>query len=286
MFIKDIEKNKDTVLSFEIFPPKPDTPFESVTEAARKLALKKPDFISVTYGAGGSSRDNTFALASFIQDELNVTSLAHLTCVGTAKETLGDILSELSERKIQNILALRGDFPPGQDDMCLDFKHASDLISEIKKFDDFCVGGACYPEGHTESDNIVTDIENLKYKTAAGVDFLVSQLYFDNDVFYNFLYRAAARGIGVPVHAGIMPVVNRNSVKRMCRLSGATLTPKYRNMLDKYYDKPESLRKAGIVYASEQIIDLVANGVSGIHIYTMNKPDIAEEIMYNLKGII
>ena len=286
MFIKDIEKNKDTVLSFEIFPPKLDTPFESVTEAARKLALKKPDFISVTYGAGGSSRDNTFALASFIQDELNVTSLAHLTCVGTAKETLGDILSELSERKIQNILALRGDFPPGQDDMCLDFKHASDLISEIKKFDDFCVGGACYPEGHTESDNIVTDIENLKYKTAAGVDFLVSQLYFDNDVFYNFLYRAAARGIEVPVHAGIMPVVNRNSVKRMCRLSGATLTPKYRNMLDKYYDKPESLRKAGIVYASEQIIDLVANGVSGIHIYTMNKPDIAEEIMYNLKGII
>ena len=286
MFIKDIEKNKDTVLSFEIFPPKPDTPFESVTEAARKLALKKPDFISVTYGAGGSSRDNTFALASFIQDELNVTSLAHLTCVGPAKETLGDILSELSERKIQNILALRGDFPPGQDDMCLDFKHASDLISEIKKFDDFCVGGACYPEGHTESDNIVTDIENLKYKTAAGVDFLVSQLYFDNDVFYNFLYRAAARGIEVPVHAGIMPVVNRNSVKRMCRLSGATLTPKYRNMLDKYYDKPESLRKAGIVYASEQIIDLVANGVSGIHIYTMNKPDIAEEIMYNLKGII
>lgn len=285
MFIKDIEKNKDTVLSFEIFPPKPDTPFESVTEAARKLALKKPDFISVTYGAGGSSRDNTFALASFIQDELNVTSLAHLTCVGTAKETLGDILSELSERKIQNILALRGDFPPGQDDMCLDFKHASDLISEIKKFDDFCVGGACYPEGHTESDNIVTDIENLKYKTAVGVDFLVSQLYFDNDVFYNFLYRAAARGIEVPVHAGIMPVVNRNSVKRMCRLSGATLTPKYRNMLDKYYDKPESLRKAGIVYASEQIIDLVANGVSGIHIYTMNKPDIAEEIMYNLKGI-
>ena len=286
MFIKDIEKNKDTVLSFEIFPPKPDTPFESVTEAARKLALKKPDFISVTYGAGGSSRDNTFALSSFIQDELNVTSLAHRTCVGTAKETLGDILSELSERKIQNILALRGDFPPGQDDMCLDFKHASDLISEIKKFDDFCVGGACYPEGHTESDNIVTDIENLKYKTAAGVDFLVSQLYFDNDVFYNFLYRAAARGIEVPVHAGIMPVVNRNSVKRMCRLSGATLTPKYRNMLDKYYDKPESLRKAGIVYASEQIIDLVANGVSGIHIYTMNKPDIAEEIMYNLKGII
>lgn len=225
-------------------------------------------------------------MASFIQDELNVTSLAHLTCVGTAKETLGDILSELSERKIQNILALRGDFPPGQDDMCLDFKHASDLISEIKKFDDFCVGGACYPEGHTESDNIVTDIENLKYKTAAGVDFLVSQLYFDNDVFYNFLYRAAARGIEVPVHAGIMPVVNRNSVKRMCRLSGATLTPKYRNMLDKYYDKPESLRKAGIVYASEQIIDLVANGVSGIHIYTMNKPDIAEEIIYNLKGII
>ena len=278
--------SEKTVFSFEIFPPKPDTPFESVTEAARKLALKKPDFISVTYGAGGSSRDNTFALASFIQDELNVTSLAHLTCVGTAKETLGDILSELSERKIQNILALRGDFPPGQDDMCLDFKHASDLISEIKKFDDFCVGGACYPEGHTESDNIVTDIENLKYKTAAGIDFLVSQLYFDNDVFYNFLYRAAARGIEVPVHAGIMPVVNRNSVKRMCRLSGATLTPKYRNMLDKYYDKPESLRKAGIVYASEQIIDLVANGVSGIHIYTMNKPDIAEEIMYNLKGII
>ena len=286
MKLRDILKDEKITVSMEVFPPKTTANYESVEKAALGVAALKPAYMSVTYGAGGSSRDNTFALASFIQDELNVTSLAHLTCVGTAKETLGDILSELSERKIQNILALRGDFPPGQDDMCLDFKHASDLISEIKKFDDFCVGGACYPEGHTESDNIVTDIENLKYKTAAGVDFLVSQLYFDNDVFYNFLYRAAARGIEVPVHAGIMPVVNRNSVKRMCRLSGATLTPKYRNMLDKYYDKPESLRKAGIVYASEQIIDLVANGISGIHIYTMNKPDIAEEIMYNLKGII
>lgn len=286
MFIKDIKKENKITLSFEIFPPKPDTPFDSVKEAASRLALKKPDFISVTYGAGGSSRDNTFSLASFVQDELNVVSLAHLTCVGTEKEKLNEILTELTERKIQNILALRGDFPKGGEDLPLDFKHASDLIYEIKKFGGFCVGGACYPEGHTESDNIVIDTENLKYKAAAGVDFLVSQLYFDNDVFYSFLYRAASHGIDIPVHAGIMPVTNRNSVKRMCRLSGATLTPKYRNMLDKFYDKPESLEQAGIVYASEQIIDLVANGVCGIHIYTMNRPDIAEKIIYNLKGII
>ena len=286
MYIKDLFTKDRSIISFEIFPPKKDAPVEGVLEASKKLAAMKPSYMSITYGAGGSSRDNTVSLSSYVQNELGITALSHLTCVGTKKEALPEMLGELKGGNIKNILALRGDFPDGEEKMPLEFGHASDLIKAIKEYGGFCVGGACYPEGHLESDNVYTDLENLKYKVDAGVDFLVSQLFFDNSVFFNFLYRAAAKGINVPVDAGIMPVTNKNQIKRMCALSGASLTPKYVSILDKYYDKPESLEKAGIAYATEQIIDLMANGVAGIHLYTMNKPEIAEAIMKNLEGIV
>ena len=286
MFIKDLFQKDKTLISFEIFPPKKDLPIENVLDASKKMADLKPSYMSITYGAGGTSRDNTVSLSSFVQNELGITALSHLTCIGTRKENLPQMLEKLKRCNVTNILALRGDFPEGVEEMPLEFMHASELIFEIKKNGAFCVGGACYPEGHIESDNVYTDLENLKYKIDAGVDFLVSQLFFDNSVFFNFLYRAAAKGINVPIDAGIMPVTSKSQIKRMCALSGASLTPKYISILDKYYDKPESLKKAGIAYATEQIIDLVANGVSGIHLYTMNKPGIAEAVMKNLEGIV
>ena len=286
MYIKDYFTKDKTIISFEIFPPKKDTPVEGVLEASKLMADMKPSYMSITYGAGGTSRDNTVSLSSYVQNELGITALSHLTCVGTKKDELPKMLKELKENNVSNILALRGDFPEGGEQMPLHYKHASDLIEEIKKTGGFCVGGACYPEGHLESDNVYIDMENLKYKVDAGVDFLVSQLFFDNSVFFNFLYRAAAKGINVPIDAGIMPVTSKKQIKRMCALSGSALTPKYKSILDKYYDKPESLEKAGIAYATDQIIDLIANGVSGIHLYTMNKPEIAGAIMKNLEGII
>lgn len=289
MYIKDLFSGKKTVVSFEMFPPKPNTPMESVLNAADSLAHLKPNFMSVTCGAGGSGKDsNTISVASHLQNNLSVTALAHLTCVISSKSQIKETLSKLKEENIKNILALRGDFPKDCDfdKEKMEFKHAIDLVEEIKNFGGFCIGGACYPEGHIENKSVENDLDNLKAKVDAGVDFLTSQLFFDNNTFYSFLYRAAKKNIDVPVIAGVMPVTSRSQIKRMCSLSGATLTSKFKNMLDKFYDCPASLMQAGIVYATEQIIDLISNGVSGVHIYTMNKPEIAEKIMYNLKGII
>jgi len=289
MFIKDLFSEKNPVISFEMFPPKPHLPMDSVLEAADSLAELKPDFMSVTCGAGGSGKDSkTISVASHIQNKLSTTALAHLTCVISSRAEIKETLSKLKEENIQNILALRGDFPAGgnfnPDDM--EYKHAIDLVREIKDFGGFCIGGACYPEGHIENESVEKDLDNLKAKVDAGIDFLTSQLFFDNNTFYSFLYRAAKKNINVPVIAGVMPVTSRSQIKRMCSLSGAVLTSKFKNMLDKFYDKPESLKQAGIIYATEQIIDLISNGVTGIHIYTMNKPEIAQEICRNLKGII
>ena len=288
MFIKDIFEKKETVISLEVFPPKPEVPMESVLPAIYDLAKTKPSYMSVTYGAGGGNTANALEVSSTIQNDLGVTALQHLTCVGAKRENILSILENFRKNNIQNILALRGDFPQGVsfDKESMDYKYAYELIREIKAYGGFCVGGACYPEGHVENPNKEKDIDNLLYKVEAGVDFLVTQLFFDNNMLYSFLYRLAAKNISVPVTAGIMPVTTAGSVKRMCAMSGATLTPKFRNMVDKFGDKPEALKQAGIAYATEQIIDLISNGVRRIHIYTMNKPEIAGKILENISSII
>ena len=287
MKISNIFTNEKPTVSLEIFPPKPHIPLESVTPAIKELAKTNPSYISVTYGAGGGNTANALEVASMVQNDLNTTVLAHLTCIGATRERIHNILDSFKEKNIQNILALRGDLPSDTFDKdSMEYHYAYELIREIKAYGDFCVGGACYPEGHVEAPNKEKDIENLLYKIEAGVDFLVTQLFFDNNMLYSFLYRLAAKGIDVPVTAGIMPVTTAASVKRMCAMSGATLTPKFNAMMDKFGDKPEALRQAGIAYATEQIIDLIANGVRHIHIYTMNKPEIACKILENISDII
>lgn len=289
MYIIDELKSNKVNISLEIFPPKPDVPMETVLDTVDSLATTNPHFISVTYGAGGTQRCNTIEIASYIQNTKNKTAIAHLTCIGSTKQEIIAVLDELKSKNITNILALRGDFPPhfsDEDKKMTEIKYASDLVKIVKDYGGFCIGGACYPEGHVETDNRFDDIDNLKYKIDAGVDFLISQLFFDNNMLYNFIYRMLGKNIDVPVCAGIMPVINKKSISRMCNLSGATLTPKFRNMLDRFSDNPQALRQAGIAYATEQIIDLIANGVNNIHLYTMNKPEIANKIIENLKGII
>lgn len=289
MYIKDILSKKKPLIGFEIFPPKQNVALDNVINTAAALSSIEPDYMSVTYGAGGTTADNTVKIASHLQNKLDTTALAHLTCVCATKEKIRGILAELRENNIQNILALRGDFPvdsTGFDPCSMEFKYAYELVREIRDFRGFCIGGACYPEGHIENPNKEKDIDNLKYKIESGVDFLITQLFFDNNMLYSFLYRLAAKNINLPVFAGIMPVTNSKQIKRMCDLSGATLTPKFRAILDKFYDKPEALMQAGIAYATEQIIDLISNGVTGIHIYTMNKPEVARKIIENISEIV
>lgn len=289
MYITDVLSNGKVNISFEVFPPKQHLPVDDAINAVKLLARENPHFISVTYGAGGTEKGNMIEIASYIQNTLKKTAIAHLTCITSTKEEILGVLGELKSKNIKNILALRGDFPADfnpEDKKRLEFRYASDLVKVIKDFGGFCVGGACYPEGHVESDNKIDDIDNLKYKVEAGVDFLITQLFFDNDMFYNFMYRLMKKNINVPVCAGIMPVTNKKTINRMCKLSGATLTPKYKNMLDRFSDNPKAVMQAGIAYATEQIIDLVSNGINNIHLYTMNKPEIAKRIMENLKGIV
>ncbi len=288
MYITDIFKKHDTVISFEVFPPKAHIPLSDVMPTVEAIAKKNPAYMSVTYGAGGGNTANALDVASFIQNDLQMTVLAHLTCIGAKKENILEILDALKQKNVKNILALRGDFPQDRpfDKSSMEYKFAYELMREIKAYGGFCVGGACYPEGHVENPNKEKDIDNLLYKVEAGVDFLVTQLFFDNNMLYSFLYRLAAKNIHVPVTAGIMPVTSTASIKRMCAMSGATLTPKFRAMVDKFEDKPEALKQAGIAYATEQIIDLISNGVRRIHIYTMNKPDIAGKILENISSII
>jgi len=285
--IKDLLQNKKVTVSFEVFPPKENAPFEPVISAVDKLSIHKPDYISVTYGAGGGVSTKTVDIATHIQKELSITALAHLTCVSSTKDDVSNVLNQLKANKIENILALRGDIPQGVDfPQPMHYQYAYQLINDIKSYGDFSIGAACYPEGHIECDNKENDIAYLKEKVDAGCDFLVTQLFFDNNVLYNFLYRLFQKNINVPIVAGVMPVTNSRQIKRMTALSGATLTPKYKAMLDRFADNPEALMQAGILYASEQIVDLISNGVKGIHIYTMNKPEIAEGIMKNISQAI
>ena len=287
MKIKDILNSKKVTLSYEVFPPKAGASFEPVINAVDELCKDKPDFMSVTYGAGGGTSNNTVKIASHIQNDLGVTALAHLTCVSSTKEQVAKAIDEIKANGIENILALRGDIPKGGEYPVGEYyKYASELVKEIKSKGDFCVGAACYPEGNTECEHKADDIRNLKIKVDSGVDFLTTQMFFDNNVLYNFLYRIREQGITVPVIAGIMPVTNGKQISRICQLSGTYLPARFKAIVDKFGDNPEAMKQAGIAYATDQIIDLVANGVKGIHIYTMNKPDIAESIKKNLSYII
>lgn len=287
MKIKEILKEETPHISFEIFPPKTDAGYESVLYATEKIAALEPSFISVTYGAGGGTSKNTVNIASHIQKDLGVTSLAHLTCASSTKEEVRQVIATLKQQGIENILGLRGDIPkdlsfpvPEQ------YRYASELIQEMKAEGSFCIGAACYPEGHVEAVHKKDDIENLKKKVDCGVDFLTSQMFFDNHIFYNFLYRIREKGITVPVLPGIMPVTSGKQIKRICELSGTILPERFRAIVDRFGDNPQAMQQAGVIYATDQIIDLLANGVNHIHIYSMNKPEIAEAIMYNLSEII
>ncbi len=283
MFIRDILAQKKLSLSFEIFPPKADNAPDTVIQTARELAQSRPDFISVTYGAGGSSRRNTVAIAEEIE-QTGVPALAHLTCVGQSRADIDGVIRELQARRIRNVLALRGDIPEGAQTVP-GFSHASDLARLLKQAG-FCVGGACYPEGHPESRNRNEDIENLKYKAEAGVEFLTTQMFFDNDMLYSFLYRLQSAGIRLPVIAGIMPVTNAAQIQRMVSLSNAYMPRKLLMIIDRFAENPLALRQAGIAYAVDQIIDLVSNGIRGIHIYTMNKSANAADILASVHEII
>lgn len=274
-------------LSYEVFPPKMGAPFEPIQTAVREIAALSPDFISVTYGANGGASKNTAAVASYIQNELDVTALAHLTCVASTQEEISARLEELEQNHIENVLALRGDIPvdsgfplPGH------YRYASQLIRDVKSQGAFCIGAACYPEGHVECAHKEEDILHLKEKVDSGCDFLTTQMFFDNSVLYSFLYRILAKDIDVPVIAGVMPVTNGKQIQRICALSGTSLPARFRSIMDRFGDNPAAMKQAGIAYATEQIIDLIANGVKGIHVYTMNKPDVAASIQRNLSDIL
>lgn len=280
MFIKDIFASKKPVLSFEVFPPKKTENLEKVKATVEKISRVSCDYMSVTYGAGGSTSKLTPEIAGYMQNELNVTALAHLTCISLTKPEVEDMLKTLRDKGIKNILALRGDIPAGAEFPLKDgYRYASELTEDIKKFGGFCVGGACYPECHPDCGSIDEDIENLKKKVDAGADFLVTQMFFDNGAFYDFRDRCVKKGINVPITAGIMPLTNAKQIEKMCVLSGGASMPSgFVKIISKYIDNPEALRQAGIAYAVNQIIDLVSNDTSGIHIYTMNNPETAESI--------
>lgn len=273
-------------LSCELFPPKQGAELQNSLEIVNRIAAVKPSYMSVTYGAGGSTVGYSAALAKEVQDN-GLPALAHLTCVKADEVKITEVLQQLQGHGVNNILALRGDIPADmQDDHQGSFAHASDLMRFVKEQGDFCVGGAAYPEGHPESGSLEQDIENTKHKVDAGVDFLVTQMFFDNTILYNYMFRLLRAGINVPVVPGIMPVTNAKQIIRICQLSGTKLPPQFRAMVEKFADKPEALKQAGIAYATGQIIDLISNGFDNVHIYTMNKPEIFKGIMDNLSEIV
>ncbi|MBE7037697.1 MAG: methylenetetrahydrofolate reductase [NAD(P)H] [Ruminococcaceae bacterium] len=288
MRIIDILKDEKLSLSFEVFPPKSDTNFESVKDATEKIALLKPSFMSVTYGAGGGTSKYTLDIAKNIEKTHSVPMLTHLTCVSSTKETVKQRIADMKNAGIKNVMALRGDLTPElekSDKSKWHYHHAIDLIKELKD-NDFCIGGACYPEVHPESLNQKDDIMHLKEKVDAGCQFLTTQMFFDNNLLYNFLYKIREAGITVPVVAGIMPITNANQVERAIKLSGSFMPQRFKSIVDKFgYDK-DAMKQAGIAYATDQIIDLYANNITNVHVYSMNKPDVAEKIQSNLSDIL
>ena len=280
--------NQDTVnISFEIFPPKTEVGKCKVMDAAKEISNLNPAFISVTYGAGGGTSQNTAEIASYIKEELEIPALAHLTCVSSTKEEVHQVILDLKHRGIENILALIGDIPQGTKfPLPNHYRYASQLVEEIKELGDFCIGAACYPEGHVENEHMVDDLKHLKLKVDQGVDFLTTQMFFENETYYKFLYRAREAGIHVPILPGIMPITSAIQMKKCIELSGTVFPRKFVAMLDRFGDKPDAMLQAGIVYATNQVVDLIANGVKNIHIYTMNKPEIAEMMIANISEII
>ena len=290
MKIIELLKDEKLSLSFEVFPPKVDSSFESVKVATEEIAKLKPAFMSVTYGAGGGTSKYTLDIAKNIKDKYDVSSLAHLTCVSSTRETVRQRIEDMKNAGIKNVMALRGDIPEdmlGDDRTKWAYRYAIDLIRELKESDaDFCIGGACYPEIHPESLNQKDDIKYLKEKVDAGCEFLTTQMFFDNNLLYNFLYKIREAGITVPVVAGIMPITNANQVARAISLSGSHVPQRFKSLVDKFGSDPAAMKQAGIAYATDQIIDLFANNVTNVHVYSMNKPDVAQKIQSNLSDIL
>ena len=290
MKIIDQLKSQILSLSFEVFPPKTDTAFESVQNATKEIAKLHPSFMSVTYGAGGGTSKYTLEIAKHIKQQYNVPTLAHLTCVSSTKDTVRKRIADIKAAGIENVMALRGDIPvelQNTDRSNWDYHNAIQLVSELKESGaDFCIGGACYPEIHPESNNQKEDIKNLKQKVEAGCDFLTTQMFFDNNLLYNFLYKIREAGITVPIMPGIMPITNANQVERAIKLSGSFMPQRFKSLVDKFGSDPAAMKQAGIAYATDQIIDLYANGITNVHVYSMNKPDVAAKIKDNLSNIL
>ncbi len=290
MKLTEILQNNQRTLSFEVFPPKTDTAFESVKYATEEIAKLRPCFVSVTYGAGGGTSRYTLQIAQNIKKQYNVPTLAHLTCVSSTRRTVLEKIEQMKTAGIQNVMALRGDLLPeqqGGDREAWDYRHAVDLIHEIRQSGaDFCIGGACYPEVHPESVNQREDIRYLKEKVDAGCSFLTTQMFFDNNLLYNFLYKIREAGITVPVIPGIMPITNANQVERAIKLSGSFMPRRFQALVDMFGTSPDAMKQAGIAYATDQIIDLYANGIQNVHVYSMNKPDVAAQIQRNLSDIL
>ena len=290
MKLTEILSNNTPQMSFEVFPPKTTTSFESVKAAVEKIAALHPSFMSVTYGAGGGTSQYTLDIAKNIKEKHNVPTLAHLTCVSSTKETVHGMIEKIRSAGIENVMALRGDIPADMQDADRSnwaYKHAIDLVRELKEADEnLCIGGACYPEIHPESACQKDDIRFLREKVDAGCDFLTTQMFFDNNLLYNFLYKIREAGITVPVIPGIMPITNANQVARAINLSGSFMPRRFISLVDKFGNDPDAMKQAGIAYATDQIIDLYANGITNVHVYSMNKPDVAEKIQTNLSSII
>ena len=290
MKITQVLNSEKLSLSFEVFPPKTESGFESVKSATEEIAKLRPSFMSVTYGAGGGTSKYTLDIAKNIKEMYDVPTLAHLTCVSSTRQTVKEKIAAIKEAGIENVMALRGDIPAAlinDDRSKWDYNYAIDLIYELKNADpDFCIGGACYPEIHPESANQREDIKRLKEKVDAGCDFLTTQMFFDNNLLYNFLYKIREAGITVPVIPGIMPITNGNQVKRAIELSGSFVPTRFKSLVDKFGTNPDAMKQAGIAYATDQIIDLYANGIKNVHVYSMNKPDVARLIQGNLSEII
>ncbi len=290
MKLSEILNQNRLSLSFEVFPPKTDTSFESVRHATEEIASLRPAFMSVTYGAGGGTSRYTLEIAKNIKERYSVSTLAHLTCVSSTRETVRQKIADMKAAGIENVMALRGDLTPEleqSDRSGWAYRHAVDLIRELRESGaDFCIGGACYPEIHPESRNQAEDIRYLREKVDAGCSFLTTQMFFDNNLLYNFLYKIREAGITVPVIPGVMPITNASYLDRAIRLSGSFMPQRFKSMVDRFGSSPAAMKQAGIAYATDQIIDLFANGITNVHVYSMNKPDVAAQIQANLSDVL